>query len=87
MDNLGINPPEKVFDSRKLVWPILLGPILIVSTIAWCQEASTPGEVQARNCQRNQVDCLTDTNTGCSGGCSKTQKDCVPSCKGCYINR
>ena len=25
VDNLGINPPEKVFDRRKLVWPILIG--------------------------------------------------------------
>jgi len=41
VDNLGINPPEKVFDRRKLVWPILLSTILyffIVFTIPWCKD-------------------------------------------------
>lgn len=57
--------------------------MLVALTLSSC----TPAEVEARNCQRNQVDCMTDTNAGCSGGCTKSQKDCVPTCRGCYINR
>lgn len=43
--------------------------------------------IQTGNCQRSEIDCMTDTTTGCHGGCTRTQKDCVPSCKGCYIHR
>ena len=46
-----------------------------------------PPQQVARNCQKNEVDCMTDVVGGCEGGCSISMRNCVDMCKGCYINR
>ncbi len=41
-NNLGMNPPKKVFDRRKLIWPILIG-LGIIFVVTYRSSNSTSG--------------------------------------------